>query len=773
MRSDGRIMKTSSGLPTQRNIIALSRSMQLIKRLFLASCEHFTIGLVAVLPLFGQPLPAPVSDTAQANASALPQPMNWTAAEDHQNMMDQLGIKNLRPGPSGNESAPNHANYDESKANPFPNLPDALTLKNGKKVTTARMWWKRRRPEIVEDFEREVYGRVPKNVPKVTWTVSNTVNAMVGNRAVVGKQLAGHVDNASYPLIHVDIQMTLVTPADVTGPVPVMMMFGRGGLPQAIGEAARAPRSGADGSAGGDPPPTQQLIADGWGYASINPASIQADNGAGLTRGIIGLVNKGQSRKPDDWGTLRAWAWGASRGLDYLETDKAVDAKHVGIEGVSRFGKAALVTMAFDTRFAVVLVGSSGEGGAKLHRRNWGEAVENLTGSGEYHWMAGNFLKYGAAEATFGSKNAGDLPVDAHELIALCAPRLTFISYGVPERGDAKWLDHQGSYMATVAAGPVFRLLGAKDLGTSDDYRTEKMPPVNVGLLDGQLAWRQHDGGHTDGPNWKYFLAWADKFFNRTSATASTLVVTPGSAPVPADQPAPRADQNSLIAHAQLLEKARKGRIDIYFEGDSITRRWGATDYPELLAHWKQNFFGWNAANFGWGADKTQNILWRLNNGELDGVNPKAIVLLAGTNDVGNTMPQEGDSVKVEEITKGLQAILRVLQTKAPNATIIVTAVFPRNDNMAVMTTINKVNQNLAKLADGKRIRYLNINDQLADPGGKLFDGMMNAGDKLHPTIKGYQVWADALKPIFTELLGPPGREDHAPPPTGDPSARR
>jgi len=221
------------------------------------------------------------------------------------------------------------------------------------------------------------------------------------------------------------------------------------------------------------------------------------------------------------------------------------------------------------------------------------------------------------------------------------------------------------------------------------------------------------------------------------------------------------------------LEKARKGRIDIYFEGDSITRRWGATDYPELLAHWKQNFFGWNAANFGWGADKTQNILWRLNNGELDGVNPKAIVLLAGTNDVGNTMPQEGDSVKVEEITKGLQAILRVLQTKAPNATIIVTAVFPRNDNMAVMTTINKVNQNLAKLADGKRIRYLNINDQLADPGGKLFDGMMNAGDKLHPTIKGYQVWADALKPIFTELLGPPGREDHAPPPTGDPSARR
>ena len=264
--------------------------------------------------------------------------------------------------------------------------------------------------------------------------------------------------------------------------------------------------------AGSDPPATEQLLADGWGYAYINNNSIQADNGAGLTKGIIGLVNKGQFRKPDDWGSLRAWGWGASRGLDYLETVKEVDAKRVGIEGVSRYGKAALVTMAFDTRFAVVLVGSSGEGGAKLHRRNFGEAVENLTGSGEYHWMAGNFLKYGTAESDFGSKTPGDIPVDAHELIALCAPRPTFISYGIPEKGDANWLDQKGSFMAAVAAGPVFRLLGAKDLGAGDDYRNVKLPPVNTGLLDGQLAWRQHDGGHTDGPNWKYFIPWADKF---------------------------------------------------------------------------------------------------------------------------------------------------------------------------------------------------------------------------------------------------------------------
>jgi hypothetical protein len=446
---------------------------------------------------------------------------HWTAAEDHQNMMDQLGIKALRPGPSGNESAPNHANYDESTANPYPNLPDALTLKNGKKVTTSKVWWNQRRPEIIEDFEREVLGRVPKNVPQVTWEVTKNVQAKVGEHTVTGKQLLGHVDNSSDPAIQVDIQMTLVVPANAKAPVPVMMMFGGRSIPEV---AFPAPAFFGKGKGPGGPPPnadppaTEQLIADGWGFATITPASIQADNGAGLTKGVIGLVNKGQPRKPDDWGALRAWAWGASRGLDYLETDKAVNAKQVGIEGVSRYGKAALVTMTFDTRFAVVLIGSSGEGGAKLHRRNWGEAVENLTGTGEYHWMAGNFLKYGASEATFGSKTAGDLPVDAHELIALCAPRLTFVSYGVPEKGDAKWLDHQGSFMAAVAAEPVFRLLGAKDLGVTEDYRAAKMPPVNTGLLNGQLAWRQHDGGHTDAPNWKYFIPWADKFLHHTGA---------------------------------------------------------------------------------------------------------------------------------------------------------------------------------------------------------------------------------------------------------------
>jgi hypothetical protein len=437
------------------------------------------------------------------------EPLTWTTQQDHQNMKDQLGIKTLRPGPSGNAAAgaPNAANYEPEKANPYPDLPDPLTLKNGRKVASADSWWKQRRAEIVEDFEREVFGRVPARAPAVKWEVTETVSTSVVGVPVFAKRLVGHVDNSSYPAITVDIQMTVVTPANVRGKVPMLMMFSIAPMPPSPPPSDTAP---------GPLTSTQQLIAAGWGYASISPTTIQADNGAGLTRGIIGLVNRGQARKPDDWGSLRAWAWGASRGLDYLETDPAVDIRHVGIEGVSRYGKAALVAAAFEPRFQMVLVGSSGEGGAKLHRRNFGEAVENLTGAGEYHWMAGNFLKYGTAESSFGAKTANDIPVDAHQLIALVAPRWVFISYGIPEKGDAHWLDHQGSYMAAVAAGPVFRLLGVKDLGEKQDYRVAKMPAVNVGLLDGELAWRQHDGGHEDRSNMKYFIEWANGLIGRS-----------------------------------------------------------------------------------------------------------------------------------------------------------------------------------------------------------------------------------------------------------------
>jgi hypothetical protein len=489
------------------------------------------------------------------DSSKYPKPVLFTAQQASDDMMRQLGIKKLRPGPSGNPSAPNPANYDEALANPCPQLPDVLTTKAGKKVTSPDMWWQQRRPELIHDFETEMYGRIPKKTPTVTWLLKVTDKEFIGRTPAIVKQLVGHVDNSEYPLINVDINMTLVLPTNVKGRVPVLMMFGFPSFPapaqpsppemEKLNTAFKEMMIRYDPSlkeifdkypvynpitrlagpnffalpAVENLSPTEQLLAAGWGYATLDPNSVQADNGAGLTKGIIGLVNKGQPRKPDDWGALRAWSWGAARALDYLETDTLVDSKKVGIEGVSRYGKAALVTLAFEPRFAIGLIGSSGKGGATLHRRIFGEAVESLTG-GEFYWMAGNYMKYGAAEANFGSRTGCDLPIDSHELIALCAPRPVFISYGVPEKGDAKWLDHNGSFIAAVAAGTVFKLLGAKDLGISNDYLTEKMPPVLTGLLDGELAWRQHDGGHTDAPNFKYFIPWAGKFlkYERTGA---------------------------------------------------------------------------------------------------------------------------------------------------------------------------------------------------------------------------------------------------------------
>ena len=418
--------------------------------------------------------------------------INKVTQQDYKNMLSQLNITSTRPGPSGNPQAPNAANIDESKASPYTSLPDALILKNGKNVTDAKTWWQKRRPEIVEDFDREIYGRVPKNTPKVNWEVVKDTIEMNGNFKVHTRKLIGHVDNSDYPTIKVNIDLTLSTPADVNKPVPVIMEFGFIFPP-----GFTPPR---DTSKNPAPSWQQQLLAKNWGYAILVPTSFQADNGAGLTQGIIGLCNKGQTRKPDDWGTLRAWAWGASRALDYFETNKSVDAKHVGIEGLSRYGKATIVTMAYEPRFAVAFVGSSGAGGTKILRRVFGEQVENLASSGEYHWFAGNFIKYA------GPLTPNDLPVDAHELVALCAPRPVFISSGSPTV-EGRWVDAKGMFLGGAYASAVYELLGKKGLGTSE------MPPIETGLLDGEIAFRQHSGGHTTVPNWPAFIQWAEKYF--------------------------------------------------------------------------------------------------------------------------------------------------------------------------------------------------------------------------------------------------------------------
>jgi hypothetical protein len=464
--------------------------------------------------------PVPVSNSIVTNLAPGTRPgqaggvfgggNNAVTEKDHQNMMDQLGIKTIRRGRDGNNTnSPFYANYDEAKANPFPDLPDALVLKSGKKVTTAELW-QQRRPEIVEDFDREIYGRVPANMPGVNWEVTSTIMETNGTVPIITRKLVGHVDNSADTNIVVNLDLTLTTPVNATGPVPVMMQFGfnfpPGFFARLRGTNAPVGTNGlVRGSIAGNNGPTwqQQVLAKGWGYAILIPNSVQADNGAGLTQGIIGLMNKGQFRKPDDWGALRAWAWGASRALDYFETDKAVDARQVGLEGHSRYGKAALVAIAYDPRFAIAYISSSGEGGAKLHRRNWGETVENVAGSGEYHWMAGNFIKYA------GPLNWGDLPVDAHELIALCAPRPVFISGGATQ-GDG-WVDAKGMFMAAAAAGPVYMLLGKKDLGTTN------FPPMETALIDGEIAYRQHSGGHTDAPNWPTFLKFASRYIKVVS----------------------------------------------------------------------------------------------------------------------------------------------------------------------------------------------------------------------------------------------------------------
>ena len=413
--------------------------------------------------------------------AADPPPVQLTAAADQRRLLDLLKISELRRGADGrNSQAPNAANYDESKANPNPQLPNPLLSDKKKKIIKSVQWWKLRRPEILEHFDREIYGRMPKNTPAVRWEVTATTNEIEAEIPIVKKILLGHVDNFAYPQIKVDIQLTLVTPAHAKAKVPVVMELGFTNFPRR------------------DTTWQKLTLEKGWGYAILAPTSIQPDNGAGLTQGIIGLVNKGQPRALDAWGALRAWAWGASRALDYFATDPAVDATRVGLEGHSRYGKAAVVAMAYDQRFSVAFLSSSGAGGVKLHRRLYGEQVENVAAPNEYHWMAGNYLQYA------GPKTAADLPVDSHELIALCAPRPVFISSG--DKGDG-WVDAKGMFLAGVGAEPVYRLLGKKGLGTAD------FPALETALTDGDIAFRQHSGGHTPGPNWPAFLNFAARYW--------------------------------------------------------------------------------------------------------------------------------------------------------------------------------------------------------------------------------------------------------------------
>jgi (4-O-methyl)-D-glucuronate---lignin esterase len=493
---------------------------------------------------------------ALRSQGSLPPHVQLTRDEDFARERAMIGLAGPPPAGASNASP---ATFDESKANPYPALPDPLRLNNGQRVTTAAMWNTRRRAELIELFEREVYGRTPKVTPKVTWEVLSTTRETNGDVPVITKQLVGHVDNSSYPTLTVNILASVSTPANATGPVPVILSLSAPGFggptgqmpdgrpgpalttvcqppnaappPAAAARAGGAGRAGAPGTAGRagargpaapqGPTNQQQALARGWGYASVNTGSVQADNGQGLTCGIIGLVNKGQPRTAEDWGVLAAWGWGASRVLDYFETDPAVDASRVGLYGHSRWGKATLLATVLDPRFAIAYVSSSGQGGAKLYRRKYGETVDNVADT-FYYWMGANFMKYA------GHWDA--LPVDSHELIALMAPRPVFFSGGneveknpdgsiatrVNDQGQTvvaqaydAWVDPRGNFMAAVAAGPVYELLGKHGLGIT------AFPPLDTKVITGDIGFHEHALGHTSGPAWETFYTFASRYLSK------------------------------------------------------------------------------------------------------------------------------------------------------------------------------------------------------------------------------------------------------------------
>lgn len=416
---------------------------------------------------------------------------------DFMNMKQQLGIRiENRPGPSGNPNDPNAANTNEGLVVSY-SLPDPLVTKKGKRITTEKEWWAIGHKEISYNFQKEVYGFVPSNAPRITWTVKSERDTMAGPYEVTEKLLLGTVESAAYPDSTIEVQLMIGLPRGVKKPVPLVLEFGY--LRWPFGPAPSEPQNYF--ASAYEPLWKQQLISQNWGYAVLVPHTIQSDHGAGLTSGIIGLVNKGNHRRPEDWGVLRAWAWGASQAMDYFESDMLIDAQRIGIEGTSRYGKAALVTMAFDSRFSLAFVGSSGAGGASILRRNFGELVENLASPGEYHWFSGNFIKYASI------LTVNDLPVDAHQLIALCAPRPVFISAG-SALIEGNWVDAKGMFLAGVNAGPVYQLLGRTGLGT------EKFPMMGKAIADGEIAFRQHAGGHSTGPNWSTWIAWAHRYWD-------------------------------------------------------------------------------------------------------------------------------------------------------------------------------------------------------------------------------------------------------------------
>jgi hypothetical protein len=460
------------------------------------------IAVTGLLALTG--LPAVVAESAPVAPAVLP-----TTAAPAQTLKDAAG-RSVRRAPTGHIT-----NYYEEKVPPY-TLPDVLALQNGKPVRDAATWFNQRRPEILKLYATEIYGRVPTNAPKVTAEVVSTDPAALGGAAVLKEVVLHFGDKSDGPAVHLHLYL----PAQATGPAPLVLSIsfgfgppaGRGpgraataavpatatqaAAPMATAAATTTPAAPARGPGPPRGEPIADIIARGYGYAVFRYTEIQPDTPTGYASGVIGLtLAPGQTKPaPDEWGTISAWAWGLSRVQDYLETDRAVDAKRVAIVGHSRLGKTVLWAGAQDQRFAMIFSSQGGEMGSAIARRDFGETVDDMAANFGYQF-AGNFQKYPG--------HWNDMPVDAHFLISLCAPRPLLVTGG---SGD-QWSDPHGEFLGVVAAGPVYRLLGQPDVGTTE------MPPLDTPVITGKLAFLNHDGPHAITPlDWKTFLDYADKY---------------------------------------------------------------------------------------------------------------------------------------------------------------------------------------------------------------------------------------------------------------------
>jgi hypothetical protein len=406
---------------------------------------------------------------------------------------------NLGNDPNGNQlrralRTGHVSNYDESKVVPY-TLPDPLVMANGKRVTDANTWRRARRPELIRLYESEIYGHVPANTPKITWEVTQTdTHAREG---AVLKQVVGHVGaKTDGPQIRVSVY----TPARATTKVPIILLLNFGGGPARAGgppPAAGAAVAGRGNAITGEPPNAADILARGWGYALVGYNDIQPDRNNAWTEGVIGqTLAPGQTRPAlGEWGTIGAWAWGASRIADYLQSDPSVDGTHIALYGFSRLGKTVLWAAAQDERFQAVFSGCAGEMGSALARRDWGETVDDMAQN--FSWQFGGRFQLWPGHWS-------DMPVDAHMLMSLIAPRPLFVTGGT---GD-QWSDPKGEFLAQVATGPVYRLLGARDLGVTT------YPPPDTPVVTGDLGFNLHTGPHTATPaEWATFVDFLARYF--------------------------------------------------------------------------------------------------------------------------------------------------------------------------------------------------------------------------------------------------------------------